>query len=198
MARKVPEDERIIISHRIRNLLFDRDESGKRKWTQASLGAAFGVSQQTILRSMQNADGVTAAVRDGLLKLLGKTGDELISQHSYILDDLRRADPSRRQRLRSEAHDRAVEILVRNDRELEQASDAVGAVQSYKWREGEPNPEHWARLAEALIITDQAIARNAPAVFVRVDGVIMTEAEAEALRAAPEVPKRGKRARKAG
>lgn len=155
MAKKVPEDERIVIAERVRSLLATETPTGAQKWTQSSLGKACGVSQETIRRALEPA-GVTPAVRAGILGVTGKSMEELLDFNKYYLEHLKSADPSKRHHLHLEARDRAVEILVRQNRSLGKATRAVEAAATFKAGE-EPDAKEWAELGDALIRTEEAL-----------------------------------------
>ena len=69
--KSVPIEERFVIASYIRDLLALRDATGRKVWTQQSLGVALnGLSQESIRRAL-DPTGVTPAVRDGVLKHTG-------------------------------------------------------------------------------------------------------------------------------
>jgi hypothetical protein len=162
MAKKVPEEERIAIAAQVRELLSTEEEidarpgSFRRVWTQASLGLACGVAQETLRRSIEPT-GVTPAVRAGILKISRLSIDELMKRHSGYIEHLARLDPKRRAMIANATKDRAIEILVRQNRSLRQAERAVSAASFYTLGEaGEPSAERWALLGEGLIAADEA------------------------------------------
>lgn len=132
--KQVPEPERTAISQEIRRLLSERDDDGKRVWSQESLGAAAGgLSQESIRRALKPS-GVGPAVRDGILKVLGVTMDGLLGQASEpphkrvrtvrVTKIVRRPDP------RYNHREEAMRILVDGgegtEAEVRAAADAAG------------------------------------------------------------------------
>jgi hypothetical protein len=83
--KQVPPEERAAISAEISRLLDERDASGRKRWSQASLGTACGgLSQEAIRRAASSPDGVGPAVRSGILKLVGKPIERLIADHVHL------------------------------------------------------------------------------------------------------------------
>jgi hypothetical protein len=83
--KQVPPEERIVITAEINRLLDERDASGRKRWSQASLGTACGgLSQEAIRRAASSPDGVGPAVRAGILKLVGKPIEQLIVDHVHL------------------------------------------------------------------------------------------------------------------
>lgn len=87
MPKQLPEDECVAVSAEIRELLELRDSKGRRLWTQASLGAACGVSQEAIRKACIPA-GVWPTVRDGILKVTEQSAAALIGKHERLQGEL--------------------------------------------------------------------------------------------------------------
>jgi hypothetical protein len=74
--KQVPERDREVIAQVVREMLDERDAHGRRKWSQHSLGEAIGLSQEAV-RKAQTSAGVIPAIRDGIVRLKGKSVEEL-------------------------------------------------------------------------------------------------------------------------
>jgi len=84
MAKQLPEDECMAVSAEIRELLNLRDNKGRRVWTQATLGAACGVSQEAI-RKACIPSGVWPTVREGILKVTEQSPAALVAKHGRLV-----------------------------------------------------------------------------------------------------------------
>jgi hypothetical protein len=165
MAKRVPEEERIAVAQELKQLLSTESgregepETFRRLWTQASLGKACGVSQETLRRALEPS-GVTPAVCAGLLKLKECSMDELLERHRGYLDHLRRINPKRQAILQNATKDRAIEILVRANWPLTQSQKAVSAASMYTiGEEDEPSAERWAKLGAGILAADERALR---------------------------------------
>jgi hypothetical protein len=89
--------ERASIAAEINQLLEVRDSQGKKKYSQGSLGKALGgLSQETVRRS-KDPSNVGPAVKEGLLRLLGTTIEEVMIKHGAP------PDPAEMKRISEEA-----------------------------------------------------------------------------------------------
>lgn len=78
--------ERAAVAAEIVNLLEERDEHDRKRYSQQSLGKALGgLSQETVRRS-RDPDQVGPAAKEGLLKLLGTSIEELVLKHHVPID----------------------------------------------------------------------------------------------------------------
>ncbi|HET9955055.1 MAG TPA: hypothetical protein VFQ61_11150 [Polyangiaceae bacterium] len=82
--RGVPEPERRAVAAEIRALLQAEDETGRRLWTQTSLGERCGGVSQQMIYLAQEPDGVGPSVRDGLLDFTGMTMHQLLEKHGQL------------------------------------------------------------------------------------------------------------------
>ena len=94
--KKVPAAERAAVAAEIQELLGLRDEYGRRLWSQARLGEALGGLSQETIRRATTETGVTAAVRDGLLRHLKTTMPALLEKHGANEARLRLVVPTPR------------------------------------------------------------------------------------------------------
>jgi hypothetical protein len=169
--KRVSLDLRVAISRQIRELLSSTDgETGERLYTQQSLGAKFGVSQETIRRA-QEPDGVTPAIRDAVLQLPGNSVERLLERYKHDIDS---AHPDRLTRFAANAargaadlwpdiKDLAIAQLTdEHDVPYRQAKAAIQALAGWDWGPAGPTAERWAALALA--------ARQADAPFVVASG----------------------------
>lgn len=123
--KKVPADERAAVAAEIQELLGLRDEYGRRLWSQARLGEALGgLSQETIRRAMTET-GVTAAVRDGLLRHLKTTMPALVAKHG-AKPSARVVVPTARYDSREAAIATHVRYAEHSETAIRTAADAVG------------------------------------------------------------------------
>jgi hypothetical protein len=97
--------ERAAVAAEIRSLLDARDAEGKKIWSQQALGAAMGGLSQETVRRGRHADSVGPATRDGLLKHLGITIEQLIQKH-----DVPHQDPDHEKAERARA--RETELVI--------------------------------------------------------------------------------------
>lgn len=98
--KQLPYTERASIAAEINELLEQRDEHDWKRYSQESLGKALGgLSQETIRRS-KDPSNVGPAVKDGLLRLLGTSIEEIVIKHGAPFD------PEEGKRTRAEAHAR--------------------------------------------------------------------------------------------
>ncbi len=149
--KRVAAEERIAVAAELRRLLASDDADGKRLWTQASLGSACKVSQETLRQAMK-PDGVTPKVLRGLVALVGCSVAQLVAAHAGQIERARYAEPNT---LESAARDMAIEILIRRNWSLRQSRHAVEAARTFTEGEpGAPNPMRWAKLGEAILLAD--------------------------------------------
>lgn len=77
--KQVPQEERIAIARALQHLTNQRDEFGKRTWSQFSIGSKLGVSQESARRALSPV-GVGPAIREGIEALMGMSIDEIVSR----------------------------------------------------------------------------------------------------------------------
>lgn len=83
--KQVPEEQRVAVTVLLIDLLEQRDEFGRRKWSQERLGAKLGgLSQETIRRALVPS-GVAPAVRDGLLAFLETDVAGLLQRRNSLM-----------------------------------------------------------------------------------------------------------------
>jgi hypothetical protein len=120
----VDRDECEAVSHVVRRMLDEKDERGKRVWSQARLGDLFNVSQEAVRRAM-DPNGVGPAVRDGVFSAMGA------ASHAELTGLLRdgalvpKRAPLHQQR---EGWQEAVAALVDDGWELRRAKEVVGSI----------------------------------------------------------------------
>src|SRR5688572_17274908 len=166
--KQVPSAERLAVSFEIRQLLNERDEYGRRKWSQARLGEALGgLSQETIRRAVTQA-GVTPAVRDGLLALQKTTMPDLLKKHLLEADAAGRLISARVQvevvSPRYTSRERAIRALILLGRPEDKVREAADAVAVALDSETDLDPEWWA---ERIKLEMAALKRGSEPLGVR-------------------------------
>jgi hypothetical protein len=79
--KKVPLKDRIAISSALRDLLDQRDDFGRKKYSQHALGVMLGVSQESARRALV-PDGVGPAILDAAPAVLGMSLEEIKAKYT--------------------------------------------------------------------------------------------------------------------
>jgi len=89
--RLTPLALREAVALQVLRLLREETPAGKKRWTQSSLGAAIGLSQETVRRAM-TPNGVTPAVVEGISALVGLTPEQIMEKYADGIRDLAREE----------------------------------------------------------------------------------------------------------
>lgn len=121
MARRkqVTPEERAAVSRALTALLDERDEFGRKKWSQQRLGIELGGLSQESVRRALNPSGVGPAIRDEVARFLELTPEELVRKYgepeipevwAAALGQLGMANPDRGADYARSAHELATTV----------------------------------------------------------------------------------------